>query len=76
MGETFLKTLLENWIVTIILICVGASVLTSIAKQLRKYGCHRNEVELKRELVERGLAVEEIERIIAAKGNAATKDSA
>jgi len=67
--------LLDNWIVLVVLIGVGAGVLTSIAKELRKYGCHRQEVELKRELVERGLAVDEIERIVAAKGSSIGKSS-
>jgi hypothetical protein len=75
MGDA-LRTLLDNWIVAIVLICVVASVITSIAKQIRKYACHRNEVELKRDLVERGLSVEEIERIVAAKGSVTNKDSA
>jgi hypothetical protein len=75
MGDA-LRTLLDNWIVAIVLICVVASVIASIAKQIRKYACHRNEVELKRDLVERGLSVEEIERIVAAKGSVTNKDSA
>jgi hypothetical protein len=75
MGDA-LRTLFDHWIVAIVLICVVASVITSIAKQLRKYACHRNEVELKRDLVERGLSVEEIERIVAAKGSVTNKDSA
>jgi hypothetical protein len=62
-----LKPLFDNWIVLIVLICVISGVITSIAKQLRKFGCHRNETMLKRELVERGLSVDEIERVIAAK---------
>jgi hypothetical protein len=74
MSDT-LRTLFDNWIVLVVLICVGASVITSIAKQLRKYGCHRSEVELKRDLMERGLSVDEIERILAAKGTATHKDS-
>lgn len=74
MSET-LRILFANWIVMIVLICVAASLITSIAKQIRKYGCHRSEVELKRDLVERGLSVEEIERIVAAKGTATSKDS-
>jgi hypothetical protein len=64
--ESFLRLLFDHWIITIIFAFVVASVIGSIAKQLRKYGCHRSEVGLKRELVERGLSVDEIERIIAA----------
>ena len=75
MGDA-LRTLFGNWIVAIVLICVVASVITSIAKQIRKYACHRNEVVLKRDLVERGLSVDEIERIVAAKGSVTNKDSA
>ena len=56
-----------NMIVLIVLISCGAGVLTSLFKQIRKYACHRREFDLKRELVERGLSVEEIERIVAAK---------
>jgi hypothetical protein len=75
MWESLFRMLFDNWIVSIVLICVVASVITSIAKQLRKYGCHRNEVELKRDLVERGLSVDDIERIVASKGNTTSKDS-
>ena len=67
MMKDVLKPLFDNWIVLIVLICVASGVITSIAKQLRKFGCHRNETMLKRELVERGLSVDEIERVIAAK---------
>ena len=75
MADTFLDTLFQNWVVAIVLICVTASAVTSIAKQIRKYACHRNEVEFKRDLVERGLSIDEIERIIVAKGSATSKDS-
>ena len=44
----------------------GAGIVTTIAKQLRIYFCHRQDIGLKRDLVERGLSVEEIERLIAA----------
>jgi hypothetical protein len=68
-------TLLGNWIVLIVLICVGSGVITSIVKQIRKYGCHRQEVELKRDLVERGLSVDEIERIVAVQSASTKRDS-
>jgi hypothetical protein len=73
--DSFLKALFDNWIVTVVFVCVLASVITSLAKQMRKYGCHRSEIELKRDLVERGLSVDEIERIIAAKGSLTNKES-
>jgi hypothetical protein len=56
-----------NMIVVVVLIGSVAGVIGTIAKQIRKFACHRGEMQLKRELVERGLSVEEIERVIAAK---------
>jgi hypothetical protein len=64
-----------NMVVMVVLIVFTAGIFTSLFKQIRKYACHRQEVELKRELVERGLSVDEIERILAAGGTSASKDS-
>ena len=75
MSKSFLEMLLNNWIAVLVLGTVLAGVITSIAKQIRKYGCFCQEVELKRELVERGLSVEEIERLIAAKSTVTSKDT-
>jgi hypothetical protein len=65
-----------NMVVMVVLIVFTAGIITSLFKQIRKYACHRQDVELKRELVERGLSVDEIERIVAAKGSVVSKDSA
>jgi hypothetical protein len=54
-----------NMVVLIVLIGSVAGVLSSIAKQFRKYACHRQDIDFKRELVDRGLPADEIERIIA-----------
>jgi uncharacterized iron-regulated membrane protein len=62
-------------IVMIFLIVAISGVIASLFKQIRKYACHRREIELKRELVDRGLSVDEIERIVAAKGSATSSDS-
>lgn len=51
----------------IVLICSAAGVLSTIASQIRKYTCHRQEIEFKRELVDRGLTADEIERIVNAR---------
>jgi hypothetical protein len=64
-----------NMVVLVVLIVFTAGIFTSLFKQIRKYACHRQDVELKRELVERGLSVDEIERILAARGNTTSKDS-
>lgn len=67
----------EPWHMIILVVLVGsvAGLLGTISKQIRKYACHRRDIDLKRELVERGLSVDEIERIVAAKGTAASKES-
>ena len=73
--ERTISLLLDNWVVLLILGGAATGVITSLAKQLRKYGCFRQEVALKRELVERGLSVEEIERVIAAKSSITSKEN-
>jgi hypothetical protein len=65
-----------NMVVLIVLFGCVAGVLSTIVKQIRKYACHRHEMELKRELVERGLSAEEIQRIVLDKpGNGTPDDS-
>lgn len=64
-----------NMIVLVVLITCATGVMTSGFKQFRKYLCHRQETELKRELVERGLTVDEIERIVRAQGTNTTQDT-
>jgi hypothetical protein len=56
-----------NMIVLIMLFGAVAGVLTGFATQIRKYTCHRQEIDFKRELVDRGLAADEIERIVNAR---------
>jgi hypothetical protein len=56
-----------NMIVLIVLFGCAVGVLTGIAKEVRKYGCHRQDIDFKRELVDRGLSADEIERIVQAK---------
>ena len=43
-----------NMVVLVVLITCTTGVFTSMFKQFRKYGCHRRDVDLKRDLVERG----------------------
>jgi hypothetical protein len=58
-----------NMIVMIVLIVCAAKVVKVVASQVRAYGCHRQDIDFKRELVDRGLSAEEIERILAAAGS-------
>ncbi len=55
-----------NMVVMIVLICTVAGVITAIAKETRHYFCHRNEMELKREMLDRGMEPREIEEVIRA----------
>ena len=70
--QDFFQSLLNGnspfgMIVLVVLIGSVFGVIGTIAKQIRIFATHRADVHLKRELVERGLSVEEIERVIAAK---------
>jgi hypothetical protein len=56
-----------NMIVLVCLFFAVTGLFTGIAKEIRKFGCHRQDIDFKRELVDRGLSVEEIERIVAVK---------
>ena len=55
-----------NMVVLIVLIGSVAGVIGTIAKEVRKYVCHRSELDLKREMLERGLSSQEIERVMGA----------
>lgn len=56
-----------DMVVLIVLIASVVGLLSTIAVQIRRYGCNRQDIDFKRELVERGLSAEEIERIVKAK---------
>lgn len=55
-----------NMVVFIILIVMAAGVIMAIAVEARKYFCHRNEIELKREMLDRGMEPQEIEQVLRA----------
>jgi len=56
-----------NMVVLIVLIGSVAGVIGTIAKEVRKYLCHRTEMELKREMLDRGMKSHDIEQVIQAK---------
>ena len=56
-----------NMVVFIVMFGCLAGAVSSIAMETRKYFCHREDLELKRELVDRGLTSEEIELVMRAK---------
>jgi hypothetical protein len=55
-----------NMIVLVVLIGSIATAIGTIVKQVRVYASHRQEVELKRDLLERGMSAGEIEQVIRA----------
>lgn len=63
----FLLPVPFNMVVVIVAIVMLTGVVTSIAKQIRKYVCLRQELEFKRELVDRGMTADEIEQIVKAR---------
>ncbi len=67
----WLRTLGAPWhmVIIVVFLTTVAGLIGSLAKQIRKYACHRRETELKSDLVARGLSVDEIERVVAAKSH-------
>jgi len=63
-----------NMIVLVVLIVTAGSIVKGIAKYIRQYACHRNELEFKRDLLERGMSANEIEQVIKARGATTKSD--
>ena len=55
-----------NMVVLLALIGTAAGVIGTIAKEVRKYFCHQNELELKREMLNRGMEPQEIDQVLRA----------
>ncbi len=69
--STLLDSIMElpvpfNMVVLIVLIGSVAGVIGTIAKEVRKYFCHQNELELKREMISRGMEPQEIDQVLRA----------
>ena len=62
-----------NMVVLIVLIGSIAGVITTIAKEVRTFLCHRSELELRREMLERGVDAREIDRVMSAPLSQTTK---
>ena len=56
-----------NMVVFVVLIGSVAGVIGAIAKEVRMFLCHRDEMELKREILDRGMGLQEIDRVMQAK---------
>lgn len=55
-----------NMIIMVVFFGAAAGAVKAIATETRKYFTHRQDLEMKREMIDRGLSVEEIERVIRA----------
>ena len=55
-----------NMVTVIVIVVMGTGVITSLASEVRKYVSHRETIEVIRELAERGMNADEIERILNA----------
>ena len=64
-----------NMIVIIVAISFGTAIITSVAKQIRKYVCLRHELDFKRDMIDRGMSVAEVEQLMAAKSPTQTDES-
>jgi hypothetical protein len=69
--STFLQSILHletpfNWLSLMGLAGIVFGAVTAAVTQIRKFADHALDVRFKRDLVERGLSVEEIERVLAA----------
>ncbi len=57
-----------NFVVLLTLVICIAGIFTSLINQIRKYACHRQDLDFKREMIDRGMSVDEVERLVQAKG--------
>jgi hypothetical protein len=55
-----------NMVVLIVLIGTVGGVISASVKEVRKYLCHREETQLKREMLDRGMKAMEIEQVLCA----------
>jgi hypothetical protein len=76
MQETFISGMSEDNLKLLIIFgtVFGAGVITTLVVQVRKYLCYRQELEFKRELLDRGASVDEIERLIKVRASEAAGD--
>jgi hypothetical protein len=56
-----------NMVVLIVLIGTVGGVIGTFTKEVRKYLCHREDLQLKREMLDRGMKAMEIEQVMHAK---------
>jgi hypothetical protein len=63
-----------NMIIVMVAIIFGTGIITSICKQVRKYFCLREELEFKREMIDRGMTPDEVEKLVKCKSPSQMSD--
>jgi hypothetical protein len=63
-----------NMIIVIMAIIFGTGIITSVAKQVRKYLCLREELLFKREMIDRGMSPQEVEKLVKCKSPSQMSD--
>ncbi|MBL9163937.1 MAG: hypothetical protein JNL18_14490 [Planctomycetaceae bacterium] len=59
-----------NMVTIAVLAGSTAGICGSLFMQIRKFACHRAELNFKRDLLDRGLTADEVEQIVQAHGSA------
>ena len=62
-----------NMIVLIVLISAAAGIVTAIVKQLGAYAQQRQDLLFKRELIDRGMSADEVQRVVESRSTPATQ---
>lgn len=55
-----------NMVIVVVFIGAVGGVIGTISKEIRKFATHRSDLEMKREMLDRGLGVEEIDQVLRA----------
>ncbi len=55
-----------NMVTVIVVVVMGVGLITSVAREIRKYASHRESMEVIRELADRGMSADQIERLLKA----------
>ncbi|MEM9353666.1 MAG: hypothetical protein AAGA92_11690 [Planctomycetota bacterium] len=55
-----------SFVIWLVLIILGGGAFSTVCKEVRRVVCRRFDVNLKRDLIDRGLEPEEVERLVAA----------
>jgi len=77
--STFFQSILHldipfNWLSLMGLSAFAFGTVAAIVTQIRKFAVHVLDIRFKRDLVERGLSVEEIERLLAARSHPSSEN--